>query len=169
MKVYSLRTETLLPCTPEKAWSFFSDPANLSRITPAHMNFRILPESDSGEMFPGMVIHYKVSPLAGIPMRWTTEITHCDPGRSFVDEQRFGPYAFWHHRHEFIPHEGGVMMLDTVHYAIGMGWIGRLANHLMVRHELRKIFDHRAEVIGRLFGSEPADQSESKFVSPQPQ
>jgi ligand-binding SRPBCC domain-containing protein len=152
MKVYTLRTETTLPCSLEKAWDFFSTPLNLNRITPPDMSFEILSDLDGVKMYPGMVIHYKVRPLMNIPLRWTTEITHCVEGKFFVDEQRFGPYAFWHHQHHFEAIEGGVKMTDIVNYAIGFGPIGALANSVYVENRLKEIFAFREKAVAEIFG-----------------
>jgi len=56
-------------------------------------------------MYPGQIIQYKVSPFIGITTTWVTEITHVKKGEYFADEQRFGPYYLWHHKH-FIRRQG---------------------------------------------------------------
>jgi ligand-binding SRPBCC domain-containing protein len=38
-----------------------------------------------------------------------------------TDEQRFGPYALWHHKH-FWRTENGTKMTDIVHYALPLGF-----------------------------------------------
>lgn len=100
-----------------------------------------------------MIITYKISPLLGIKMNWMTEITHVKEKEYFVDEQRFGPYALWHHQHHFKQADGGVQMTDLLHYAIPYGFIGRIANSLVVANKVKKIFDYREEAIARLFGT----------------
>ena len=102
-----------------------------------------------------MIITYKVSPLFGIKLNWMTEITHVKDKEYFVDEQRFGPYALWHHQHHFKEVDGGVQMIDLVHYAIPYGFIGRLANSLLVQSKLKKVFAYREEAIAHLFGTKP--------------
>jgi len=99
-----------------------------------------------------MIITYKISPLLGIKMDWMTEITHVADKQYFVDEQRFGPYALWHHQHHFKEIEGGVQMNDILHYAIPYGFIGTIANKVFVAKEVNKIFAYREKAIGRLFG-----------------
>jgi ligand-binding SRPBCC domain-containing protein len=152
MKVYTLSSSVLLQCTLDDAWDFFSSPENLNKITPPDMHFEILSDIKGVRMYPGMIIHYKVRPLLNLPLRWTTEITHCADRSFFVDEQRFGPYAFWHHQHHFEAVAGGVRMTDTVNYAIGFGMLGRLANAVYVARRLRQIFEYREQVVGELFG-----------------
>jgi ligand-binding SRPBCC domain-containing protein len=43
-----------------------------------------------------------------------TGITHVRDRQYFVDEQRFGPYALWHHKHFFKEIPGGIEMTDQV-------------------------------------------------------
>ena len=109
--------------------------------------------TEDTKIYPGMIITYKVSPLLGIKLNWMTEITHVKDKEYFVDEQRFGPYALWHHQHHFKEVDGGVHMTDLVHYAIPYGFIGRLANSFIVRSKLKKVFDYREAAIAHLFGT----------------
>jgi len=103
-------------------------------------------------MYPGQVITYTVKPLLGIPLFWMTEITHVQEGKYFVDEQRFGPYALWHHQHHFKEVDGGVEMIDIVHYKLPLGPLGSLANFLFVRKQLKGIFDYRLRFLETHFG-----------------
>lgn len=107
MKLYTLHTKQKLPITIDEAWKFIADPKNLELITPKSMGFKTI-SGDEKAMFAGQIIHYTITPLFGIPMQWVTEITHVHDGKFFVDEQRFGPYAFWHHKHFLTPIPGGV-------------------------------------------------------------
>ncbi len=151
MKIYNLKRTQFLPISLEEAWIFFSSPKNLSKITPAHMNFRILYMSGGDKAYAGQIIRYKVNVLPGIPVHWVTEITQITELSHFIDEQRFGPYALWHHQHFFKAVEGGVEMTDEVNYAIPLGIIGRLAHALFVGREVSAIFDHRFKVLEEYF------------------
>ena len=102
-------------------------------------------------MYAGQLIEYRVSPVLGIPMYWMTEITHVVEGKYFIDEQRFGPYALWHHQHHFRAVEGGVEMTDIVHYKIPLGPLGWIADRLFVRQKLEQIFDYRYRKVAELF------------------
>jgi len=116
------------------------------------MNFVVTSDYKQGvNVYPGMIITYKVSPLLGIKMNWMTEITHVKEQEYFVDEQRFGPYALWHHQHHFKTVDGGVLMTYTVNYAIGYGFIGRIANSLVVKKKLKEVFSFREKVIMEIF------------------
>lgn len=116
------------------------------------MNFRILSNTGNGKMYPGQIITYKVSPVLGIPLFWMTEITHVKEGEYFIDEQRFGPYAMWHHEHRFSAMDGGVEMTDIVSYKLPLGPLGLLAYHLFVKKEVEQIFNYRYKVLEERFG-----------------
>lgn len=152
MKMYQFYEEQHLPVTIDEAWSFFSNPENLSLITPPSMNFSLanVPEE---EIYPGMIITYKVSPLFNIPLTWVTEITAADKPNFFIDEQRFGPYKFWHHRHSFKEAGGGVLMKDEVHYSLPFEIIGRLGHFLLVKKRVEGIFKYRKEALTKMFSN----------------
>lgn len=153
MKTYVLKTEQAIPISVDQAWDFFSSPLNLAKITPKEMSFVVTSDyAADTKMYAGMIITYKISPLLGVKMNWMTEITHVKEGEYFVDEQRFGPYALWHHEHHFKTIEGGVLMNDILNYAIPYGFIGTLSNKILVSKQISKIFQYREKAIRELFG-----------------
>mgnify|MGYP003476924634 FL=1 len=153
MKIYQHKTSQKLNISKNNAWDFFSNPSNLSKITPTWLNFEVrtkLPE----KMYSGMIITYFVRPLLNIPQTWVTEITHVNELNYFVDEQRFGPYKMWHHEHIFKSTEsGGVMMEDIVSYAVPFGFLGRILNRLVIEKKISEIFNYRREVLIKMFGT----------------
>ena len=150
-KVYSLKTVQVLKTNIDEAWDFFSSPKNLQKITPDHLGFKIISQHHGEKMYAGQLIEYKVSPILGIPLYWMTEITHVEDKKFFVDEQRFGPYSFWHHQHHFRETVEGVEMTDIVHYKIPFGFLGDIANTLMVKRQLNQIFQHRFEAAEKIW------------------
>ncbi len=151
MKLYQLHSKQALPITKKEAWDFLSSPANLKVITPDHMGFNILTGADR-PMFPGQIIQYKVSPFPGYATKWVTEITHVVDGAYFVDEQRFGPYALWHHKHFLKTIDDGVEMEDIIDYKVPFGILGQWAHPLLVRKQLTRIFKYREQKLIELFG-----------------
>lgn len=150
--MYRIERTQVLPISLDEAWAFFSSPKNLAKITPKELGFVVhgnVPEV----MYPGLFIEYTVSPLLGIPMRWVTEITHVREGSYFVDEQRVGPYAIWHHEHFFESVPGGVKMTDVVHYKVPLGILGNLVHPWLVRPKLEQIFSYRWAANERMFGT----------------
>jgi ligand-binding SRPBCC domain-containing protein len=154
MKVYQIHSKQVLPISMEAAWEFLSDPKNLELITPPDMKFTILGDLHGRKTYAGQIINYRISPFKGITMSWTTEISHCQNQEYFVDEQRFGPYTFWHHKHFLKKIEGGVLMEDIVDYALPFGILGQFAHWLFVRKKLKKIFNYRTEAVRALFSNQ---------------
>lgn len=156
MKLYRIHTRQKLPIRMETAWDFLSDPANLKVITPDHMGFEILSGADR-KMYPGQIIQYIVKPFPWIATKWVTEITHVKEGEYFVDEQRFGPYALWHHKHFIKPVAGGVEMEDIIDYKLPLGILGQLMHGLVVKRQLKTIFSYRKEKLAEMFGTVEGD------------
>ena len=151
MKIYRLHQKQNLPITKQEAWDFLSDPKNLKVITPDYMGFHILSGTDR-PMFAGQIIQYIVTPVLGIKTKWVTEITHVIDGEYFVDEQRFGPYSLWHHKHFIKEIDGGVEMEDIIDYKVPMGILGQLVHPILVKPKLKEIFDYRTKKLEELFG-----------------
>ncbi|AXT55482.1 cell division inhibitor [Aquimarina sp. AD1] len=152
MKIYTLKTKQNLPITLQEAWNFLSDPNNLKTITPDYMGFKILSGAEK-KMYAGQIIQYIVTPVAGIKTKWVTEITHSVDKEYFVDEQRFGPYALWHHKHFIKEIPGGVEMEDIIDYKVPFGILGQLVHPFMVKPKLKEIFDYREKKLIELFGT----------------
>ncbi|MFD2562046.1 SRPBCC family protein [Aquimarina rubra] len=151
MKIYTLQAKQKLPISLQEAWDFLSDPRNLKTITPDYMGFKILSGADR-KMYAGQIIQYIVTPVAGIKTKWVTEITHTADKEYFVDEQRFGPYALWHHKHFIKEIPGGVEMEDIIDYKVPFGILGQLVHPFLVKPKLKEIFDYREKKLIELFG-----------------
>ena len=153
MSHFQFRREQFIQTDIESIWDFASSPKNLKEITPDYMSFDITAKDLPEKMYPGMIISYKVSPLFNIKMNWVTEITHVKNLEYFVDEQRFGPYSFWHHKHFIKEIKGGVEMVDILDYALPFGILGRIFHPVIVRPKLNEIFNHRREKLIKIFGN----------------
>ena len=151
MKIFKLKYSQKLPISLNEAWDFLSSPNNLELITPRHMDFNIT-DWDEKKAYPGQIIQYTVKPLLGVRINWVTEITHVNDNVYFIDEQRFGPYAFWHHKHFIKEIENGVLIEDVIHYKIPLGPIGVLLNFLIINSKLNSIFKYRKQELIKIFG-----------------
>lgn len=151
--IYTLTAIMLVRSDLQSVWDFISIPENLSKITPPAMDFRITFRSslNDGKMYPGQIIAYKVKPLPFFDASWVTEITQVQEKGFFIDEQRFGPYKFWHHQHIIKSIAGGVEMTDIVSYKLPLGFIGRWFGGRMVRKQLTKIFEYRTKQMEKIF------------------
>ncbi|SKB38939.1 Ligand-binding SRPBCC domain-containing protein [Sphingobacterium nematocida] len=150
---YLLFREQQLSCDVDTAWDFFSNPHNLTNITPENIQFEVLSRDLQETIYEGMQIDYRVVPIFGVPMRWRTLIKDVDTKKSFVDIQERGPYKKWEHTHQFIPNSDGVLIKDSVRYILPMGILGRLVHALFVKRKLKEIFDYRYQVLEAVFNS----------------
>ena len=150
--MHLLKTVQKIPVDIRTAWEFFSSPGNLKVITPPGMGFNITSQYSEDKMYSGMIITYIVKPFPLIPVKWVTEITHVSEPYYFVDEQRFGPYRFWHHQHKFREIVGGTEVTDIIHYKLPFWFIGKIVYRLIVKRQLKKIFDYRSEKMKEIFG-----------------
>ncbi len=149
---YRLEARQTLTTDLESAWRFFSDPRNLPEITPPDMHFRITGEP-AAEAYPGMIISYRLIPLAGLEVSWLTEITQVNAPYYFADEQRAGPYGLWHHEHHFRAAADGVEALDIVHWSLPLDPLSAPLARWLVAPRLRGIFSFRAAQLSARFGS----------------
>jgi ligand-binding SRPBCC domain-containing protein len=154
MAPYTLEREQFIARPVAEVFAFFSDAANLGRVTPPWLSFRILSPLPV-EMRVGARVAYQIG-WHFLRLNWVSEIVAWEPSHSFTDVQVRGPYAFWRHTHTFRPHDGGTIMRDTVHYQLPLGPLGRLAHRLKVRQDLEAIFDHRARQFERLLNNPAA-------------
>jgi ligand-binding SRPBCC domain-containing protein len=143
--VHVLELDQVLPGERDEVFSFYADAFNLEAITPPWLGFRVVTPGPI-EMQPGAMIEYRLK-LHGIPVRWLTEIEIWEPGRRFVDAQVRGPYRLWRHTHSFEDDPGGTRVRDSVSYEIPLGPLGELADRLMVRRDLARIFDYRRRAV----------------------
>jgi len=149
---HTLRREQHLPGSPEQVFPFFADAGNLEAITPPWLGFEVVTPRPIA-MRPGALIEYRLR-LHRLPVSWLTRIEEWEPGVRFVDAQLTGPYKLWHHTHEFEPAPGGgTLMRDIVRYALPLGPLGTLAHAVLVRRDVQRIFDFRAQAIPRVLSA----------------
>ena len=163
MTTYSLFASQIIPADLDRTWAFFSDPANLRRITPSSLGFemRTAPEPTH----EGQLIEYTVRPVAGIPLHWRTRIEAVDAPRTFTDVQLKGPYRRWTHRHAFTAVEGGTRIDDHIEYELPFGPLGRIAHRIAVKAQLSSIFAFRTEAVRTIFDPRAASASSARTVA----
>jgi len=144
-----LHRELFIARPIEEVFAFFSDAANLERITPPWLNFRIL-TTQSTPIHAGTLLDYELR-WHGIAIRWRTGIVGWNPPHEFADVQLRGPYRSWRHTHSFLSESGGTLMTDVVRYELPLGILGRLAHVVRVRRDLERVFDYRSSTIFGLF------------------
>ena len=152
MSYTQIKKEQILNTDIKNLWDFMSSPKNLSRITPKSMLFKITSNNKNDNIYPGMIISYKVAPLLNIPITWVTEITHVKENKYFVDEQRIGPYKIWHHEHIFKPlDDKKILVTDIITYVPPFGFIGKILNKILIKKKVEDIFDYRERILEDIF------------------
>lgn len=157
--MYKLHFSQKLPIDLVQAWDFFSSPENLEKITPESLGLKIKHHHSGRKMYAGQIIAYTVKPLWNISMEWITEITAVQEPAYFIDEQKIGPYAFWHHEHWFTPIANGILMEDILYYKVPFGIFGKALHYLKIKKDLERIFQYRRKFLEKLFGHYPNQQN----------
>jgi ligand-binding SRPBCC domain-containing protein len=153
MTLHTVTYVQQIPVSIDTAWSFFSSPGNLRRITPPEMMVTITSVAGEQSIYAGMIISYVLYPFMMLPVRWETEITKVDKPFLFEDRQKSGPYESWHHQHQFREIPGGVEMTDQINYLMPLGAFGDLVNSLIVSQRLNEVFTYRKKRIEEILGS----------------
>lgn len=149
--IYQLSCEQTIHAGLGEVWEFFSSPKNLDKITPDDMAFDITSRL-LDKTYEGQIITYNIEIIPKIKTGWVTEITHYKDREFFVDEQRFGPYAMWHHEHHFKEiADKRVVMRDIVSYKLPFGIVGNLIAGKIIQRKVKSIFLHREKVINEIF------------------
>lgn len=151
-QIQILQREQLVPRMIAEVFAFYGDALNLERITPPLLGFEVTTPRPI-EMGVGTLIEYRLK-LHRVPVRWRTRIEAWEPPHRFVDMQIRGPYSLWEHTHTFEEDgPGATIIRDRVRYSIPFGPLGELADRLLVRRDLKQIFDYRRDAVARELGS----------------
>ena len=152
MSLYRIESVQELPIPIEQAWEFFSNPENLSELTPGSYQFS-LSNGTGKKMYAGQLLVYKVYPFFWLKRTWVAEIVQLKEQQYFIDQQVSGPFKFWRHEHHFTPTDGGVIVRDILYYRMPYGWLGRLVHALFVGRKLDRNFVYRKDQLRLLFGA----------------
>lgn len=151
-QVHLLEHSQRLGLAIDQVFAFYGDALNLERITPPWLGFEVTTPRPI-EMGVGTLIEYRLK-LHRVPVRWRTRIEIWEPPRRFVDVQIRGPYSLWEHTHTFEEDgPGATVIRDRVRYSIPFGPLGELTDRLLVRRDLKRIFDYRRDSVARVLGA----------------
>ncbi len=149
--IQRLTYQQIIPASLNQVWDYFSTPLNLNDLTPPDMKFQIIAGGEE-LMYQGQIIEYRIQFFPLLKTRWLTEITLVKDQSYFIDEQRVGPYRFWHHQHHFEQTSSGTRMMDLVTYQLPFGLLGDLLHKIWIGPRLKTIFDYRARQVEITFG-----------------
>ncbi|MEM7571841.1 MAG: SRPBCC family protein [Bacteroidota bacterium] len=153
MFVRKFSTKLVVKCPLAEVWDFFSQPANLARLSPPTAGIRIVSPEPEQSIYPGIVVHLQMGPIPGLRLSWYSEITQIREQAYFIDDQIAGPFSLWHHEHHFRAiDEQTTEMHDILHYRVPLGPLGVIANWLFVKRQIKGIFTYRAQAISELLG-----------------
>jgi ligand-binding SRPBCC domain-containing protein len=102
------------------------------------------------KMTAGAVLDFRLRWLGVVPLRWRAFVREWDPPFRFVDVQVRGPYARWEHRHRFLEEGGGTWVEDRVTYRLPAGPLGQAAHALLVKRQLRELWEYRHQQLAEL-------------------
>ena len=154
MLVQKFDTKLIVNRPLAEVWDFFSQPANLARLSPASAGIRIVSPGPEQKMYPGIIVHLQMGPIPGLRLSWYSEITQIKEQAYFIDDQIAGPFSLWHHEHHFRAiDDQRTEMHDILHYRVPLGPLGLIANWLFVRRQIQGIFDYRAKAVSELLGA----------------
>ena len=149
--IYTLYSKKKVNTTVKEAWSFFSQPSNLNKLTPADLNFKIN-SGNPKKFYQGKIITYTITLLSFIKFNWTTEITKVEKNICFIDKQLFGPYKLWQHEHYFNDNnDGTITIIDKVKYKLYLHPISKIVHKLFIKRKLLQIFNYRNLKISKVF------------------
>jgi ligand-binding SRPBCC domain-containing protein len=150
--VLRFQASAIVPASLDSTFAFFADAANLQRLTPPWVNFRILTPMPV-VMREGLEIDYRIA-IHGVPMPWRSRIDVWEPGVRFVDRQIWGPYRWWRHEHRFEPVGLSTRVIDEVAFVPRL----RLFSGRIVRRDVERIFAYRQQALAGVFGDRDANE-----------
>jgi ligand-binding SRPBCC domain-containing protein len=163
-----MQFEHWVPYSLEHVFRFFANPKNLPRIMPGWMDVRvehleIVPppgttQARENDAFAGvgseLEASFRAVPHFPLRIRSVAIITSFALNSHFEDVQGKGPFKSWHHRHEFSAEVrngvNGTVLRDLVHYEVGFGVLGSVANALFIAPQMRRTFAYRQHALQNL-------------------
>jgi len=150
--VIVLRTPVAAP--PSRCFDMARD-VDLHLRSTAASRERAVGGVTSGLLGPGDEVTWEATHF-GVRQRLTSRITEFDPPRRFVDEMVRGAFRRFRHEHQFLPAEGGTLIVDTFDYTAPLGPLGRLADRLFLRRYMTRLLRRRNAYLKQVAESGPS-------------
>ena len=136
--------QTRFAASPEAVFAFHEREDILKLLFPPWQRGRVVSRQGGLEVGARVVFRLWLGPF---PLTWIAVHTAFEKNRLFVDEQEKGPFAYWRHRHVFLPDGDGCILRDEIEYSAPLGldrWMG-----WWLERELRRMFEYRHQVTAR--------------------
>jgi ligand-binding SRPBCC domain-containing protein len=135
----------------DELYRFHLDTRNAPLISPDAARFVAIDGAFPVEVGARVVLRVKQPPIP-VTQTWKIRIAEIEVDQRVVDLAERSPFAYWRHEHRFAPLPGGgTRMTDHVTYALPLGPLGRLADRLVGRGQLEKMFAERQRKTKTLF------------------
>jgi uncharacterized protein len=131
---------------PAEVYAWHARQGAFAALTPWWAFTRVVREAPS--LDPGAQALVRVGP-GPFGILWLAEHTDNRPPREFSERQVRGPFRTWEHRHAFLAIPGQAhrsLLRDELTYSLPMGALGVLADRLVVRPFLQRLFAFRHAV-----------------------
>lgn len=133
--------EVHLPVTAEEAFAWHERVGAIDRLIPPWESVTVLKRGAG--LADGSVVEL-AQRLGPLKLKWIARHHGYEPGRAFADTQLSGPFARWHHLHQFRPNgDGNGVLTDHIEYRVPGGFMGRLLGGDLIRRKLRSMFTYR--------------------------
>ena len=147
----SLEFRCSLDAPIAKVWEFHDSIETLFLLTPPNTTATL--DGSPEPMREGVIYKLKLKRWGILPLpTWHAKIVvYCPPTR-FEDEQipGKGPFKAWHHTHRFEAIDAThTLLIDEVTYTPPFGILGEIADALLIRRDIKKMFAYRHEVTKR--------------------
>jgi len=88
-----------------------------------------------------------------------TRITNMEKPSCFTDEMAQGDFKSMKHEHHFKQIQNGTLLIDLFSYEVPYGGVGKIVNQLFLNRYIRKLLEHRNQVI-----KDYAESEKWKFI-----
>jgi ligand-binding SRPBCC domain-containing protein len=131
---------------PSEVWEFHEEPGTFQKLIPPFEPTTVIQAPDG--LGSGSIVKTRTW-IGPLPVRIEAEIIESRRPMYFSDRLMKGPFAEWHHRHEFLPGPtpGTTLYRDELLYRPPLGWLGELVRPYLIEPRMRKLFEFRHGVV----------------------
>jgi ligand-binding SRPBCC domain-containing protein len=144
---HTFHTEQWVPYPRDRVFAFFADPANLPPLMPAWQRARVEKAPDVAAEGSLITLSFRPVPFFPLRLQWDALITEFRWNDFFCDEQRRGPFKYFHHCHRIREERSGTVVSDDVEYQLPFDVLGEVANSVMMKRQIRSLFRHRQKML----------------------